>query len=66
MKKNKMLRYVILLFLLIVLGNILYEGARNTTTYTSTIYQDELGLWNRVLSQAEVEQLYSNGQGIFY
>lgn len=38
----------------------------NSTTYYSLINLDELGIWNRELSQSEVTQLYNSGNGISY
>jgi hypothetical protein len=35
-------------------------------THYSTIKMDELGLWNRALSSAEISQLYNNANGYAY
>lgn len=41
----------------------------NETEYSKHAFRgilDEVGLWNRVLSQAEVTALYNSGNGLFY
>jgi len=40
-------------------------GSRNATDGASSII-DEMGLWNRVLTQTEINTLYNSGAGLFY
>jgi len=44
----------------------LQVGRRNTTVYNTTSVQDEVAVWNRVLTQDEVTTLYNSGTGLFY
>ncbi len=48
------------------LGGALQSGRRYITAYQCNISMDEIGLWNRVLTQAEVNNLYNLGTGTFY
>ena len=48
------------------LGTTLCTNRRSTTTYTCNSMIDEIGLWNRVLSQDEVTALYNLGTGLYY
>ncbi len=41
-------------------------GNRNTESLGFNGLMDEVGVWNRVLNEAEVKALYSNGNGKFY
>ena len=46
---------------IIVFGNYF-----NLSGYNSTSKADESGLWNRVLTQAEIANLYNSGRGLTY
>ena len=48
------------------LGTTLCTNGRNMYPYTCNSMIDEIGLWNRVLSQDEVTALYNAGNGLFY
>ena len=41
-------------------------GQAFTITTTSNMYLDEVGIWNRTLSNSEINDLYNNGDGITY
>jgi hypothetical protein len=49
------------------LGNTAIQiGRRNTTAYTTNSIIDEVAVWNRFITPAEVTLLYNNGNGLFY
>lgn len=44
----------------------LYVGAANTTTGRIDGWVDEVGIWNRVLTDNEIAELYNSGTGVTY
>jgi hypothetical protein len=44
----------------------LYIGGQSTSTYNFVGYLDEIGVWNRVLTTNEIEDLYNADQGLTY
>ena len=41
-------------------------GARDSTIYYTNGNIDEVGIWNRVLTSAEITELYNGGEGLQY
>jgi len=48
------------------LGSNLRINKRSTSQYNSGALIDEIGLWNRVLTEAESATIYNAGSGLFY
>jgi len=51
----------------IVFGTSIYHGSATTDTARHiNAYLDEIGIWNRTLTESEISDLYNNGDGITY
>lgn len=45
---------------------VIHKEQASGLTRNANVYKDEVAIWNKALTQSEIDQIYNNGNGTFY